>query len=339
VKAVEENGMIDLMKQLVSSDSPSGHEKTVRDFIRKVVTPYADEVRVDKLGNLLVRKGEKTKNGLRVMIAAHMDEIGLIATHITDSGFVRVSNLGGVHGAYALGQRVRFLNGVQGVIGHEFEGFSGEKITLDKLFVDVGATSVEDCPVQIGDAAVFEGRFEEIAGRWTGKALDNRVSVAVLIETLRILGKSPHELWFVFTAMEEGGRKGAGPAAFAIDPDIGIALDVLTAGDTPKGYESPVELGKGPVLKMMDARLIADPALMQAVDAAAKKIGLSMQRAVLKRGATDASMIQITREGIPSANLGIPARYIHSPVEMVDARDVEKTVSLMLSLLENPIQL
>ena len=339
MKAVEENGMIDLMKQLVACNSPSGHEKAVRDFIRKKVAPFADEVRVDRLGNLLVRKGERTKNGLRVMIAAHMDEIGLVATHITEGGFVRVSNLGGVHGAYALGQRVRFMNGTQGVIGHEFEGFTSEKISLDKLFVDVGATSMEDCPVQIGDAAVFDGRFQELNGRWTGKALDDRVSVAVLIETLRILGKSPHELWFVFTAMEEGGRKGAGPAAFGIDPDIGIALDVLTAGDTPKGYQSPVVLGKGPVLKMMDARLIADPALMQAVDAAAEKIGLSMQRAVLKRGATDGSMIQIVREGVPTANLGIPARYIHSPVELVDARDVEKTVSLLLQLLENPIQL
>ena len=339
MKAVEENGMIDVVKQLVACSSPSGHEKAVRDFIRETVTPYADEIKVDRLGNLLVRKGEKTKNGLRVMIAAHMDEIGLVATHIAEGGFVRVSNLGGVHGAYAVGQRVRFLNGTMGVIGHEFEGFTDEKISLDKLFVDVGATSAEDCPVQIGDAAVFDGHFQEIKGRWTGKALDDRVSVAVLIETMRILGKSPHELWFVFTAMEEGGRKGAGPAAFGIDPDIGIALDVITAGDTPKGYQSPVVLGKGPVLKMMDAQLIADPALMQAVESAAAKIRLSMQRAVLKRGATDGSKIQITREGVPTANLGIPARYIHSPVELVDARDVEKTVSLLLQLLENPIKL
>jgi tetrahedral aminopeptidase len=331
--------MIDLLKNLIACDSPPGQEKNVRDLVRETVAPFADEIRVDGLGNLLIRKGEKAKNGLRVMLAAHMDEIGLVATHIAEGGFVRVSNMGGVHGAYAVGQRVRFLNGTQGVIGHEFEGFSGEKISLDKLFVDVGATSVEDCPVQVGDAAVFEGRFQEFGERWTGKALDDRVSVAVLVETLRCLGKSPHELWFVFTTMEEGGRKGAGPAAFGIDPDIGIALDVLTAGDTPKGYQSPVELGKGPALKMMDARLISDPALMQAVDHAATKIGLSMQRAVLKRGATDGSMIQIARDGIPTANLGIPCRYIHSPVEMVDARDVEKTVSLMLQLLENPIKL
>ena len=331
--------MIDILEKLLSCDSPPGYEKTVRDFIRETVSPFADEVRVDGLGNLLVRKGEKAKNGMRVMIAAHMDEIGLVATHIAEGGFVRVSNMGGVHGAYAVGQRVRFLNGAHGVIGHEFEGFAGEKISLDKLFVDVGASSVDDCPVQVGDAAVFEGRFEELGGRWTSKALDDRVSVAVLIETLRLLGKSPHELWFVFTVMEEGGRKGAGPAAFGVDPDIAIALDVLTAGDTPKGYQSPVELGKGPVLKMMDARLIADPALMKAVEKAAAKIRLSMQRAVLKRGATDGSMIQVARDGIPTANLGIPARYIHSPVEMVDARDVEKTVSLMLELLENPIQL
>jgi len=331
--------MIDLIQHLVALDGPPGHEKKVRDFIRETVKPFADEVRVDGLGNLLVRKGKKSEKGLRVMLAAHMDEIGLIVTHVAEGGFARVSNMGGVHGGYAVGQRVRFLNGAQGVIGHEFEGFAGHRITLDKLFVDVGATSVKDCPVQVGDAAVFDGRFEAIKGRWTGKALDDRVSVAALIETLRCLGNSPHELWFVFTVMEEGGRKGAGPAAFGIDPDVAVALDVLTAGDSPKGYQSPVELGKGPALKMMDARLISDPALMRALEGAAKKIRLSVQRAVLKRGATDGSMIQIARDGIPTANLGIPCRYIHSPVEMVDGRDVEKTVSLLLQFLENPIQL
>jgi len=331
--------MIDVMKTLAACDGPPGHESAVRDVLRGIVEPFADEIKVDRLGNLLVRKGEKAKNGLRVMLAAHMDEIGLVVTHIAEGGFVRVSNMGGVHGAYAVGQRVRFLNGVQGVIGHEFEGFASDKITLDKLFVDVGATSVEDCPVQVGDAAVFDGRFEELEGRWTGKAMDNRVSAAALVETLRCLGKTPHELWFTFTVMEEGGRKGAGPAAFGLDPDIAIALDVITAGDTPRGYRVAVELGKGPVLKMMDAGMIADAALMQAIERSASKIGLSMQRGVIKRGATDGSKIQIARDGIPTANLAIPARYIHSPVEMVDARDVEKTVSLMLQVLENPIKL
>lgn len=331
--------MIDLVKQLVACDGPSGHERVVRDMVRQMAAPYADELRVDRLGNLIVRKGKKAANGLRVMLSAHLDEIGLIATHVDEHGFVRVSNLGVVHAPYCLGQRIRFLNGVQGVVGHEIEGFTGEKITLDKLFVDVGATSPEDCPVQVGDAAVFQGSFQEVDGRWTGKALDDRVCVALLLETLRQLKDSPHEVYFVFTVLEEVGRKGARAAAYGIDPDVGIALDATATGDTPKGRKMAVALGNGPAIKVKDAGIIAYPGLVQAMEAAAAQLNLPVQREILMRGATDASMIQTARAGVPSGGISIPMRYVHSPVEMVDAQDVHQAMTLLLHILENSIQL
>ena len=331
--------MIDLVKQLVACDGPSGHERVVRDMVRQMAAPYADELRVDRLGNLIVRKGKKAANGLRVMLSAHLDEIGLIATHVDEHRFVRVSNLGVVHAPYCLGQRIRFLNGVQGVVGHEIEGFTGEKITLDKLFVDVGAASPEDCPVQVGDAAVFQGSFQEVDGRWTGKALDDRVCVALLLETLRQLKDSPHEVYFVFTVLEEVGRKGARAAAYGIDPDVGIALDATATGDTPKGRKMAVALGNGPAIKVKDAGIIAYPGLVQAMEAAAAQLNLPVQREILMRGATDASMIQTARAGVPSGGISIPMRYVHSPVEMVDAQDVHQAMTLLLHILENSIQL
>lgn len=331
--------MIDLVKQLVACDSPSGHERTVRDLVKQLATPYADELHVDGLGNLIVRKGKKTSNGLRVMLSAHLDEIGLIASHVDENGFVRVSNLGVVHAPYCLGQRVRFLNGVPGVIGHEIEGFSSESLTLDKLFVDVGASSPQDCPVQVGDVAVFQRTFQEINGRWTGKALDNRVSVAILLEALRRLGGSPHEIYFVFSVLEEVGRKGAGPAAFGIDPDVALAVDVTATGDTPKGRRMAVTLGKGPAVKVKDAGIIAAPSVVAWITAAAGQLGIPLQREILMKGATDASMIQLARAGVPSGGISIPARYIHSPVEMVAEQDVQQALALLIQLLENPVQL
>lgn len=331
--------MIELLKQLVDCDGPSGSERAVRDVVRGIVAPYADSVQVDGLGNLIVRKGKKSTAGLRVMLSAHLDEIGLIASHVDEKGFVRVSNLGAVYPELALGQRVRFLNGVQGVVGHEIEGFKSEKITLDKVFVDVGATSSEDCPVQMGDVAVFQGSFAERGNRWTGKALDNRVGVALLLEVMRQLQTSPHEIVAVFTVLEEVGRKGARAAAFGVDPDVGIALDVTATGDTPKGRKMAVALGKGPAIKVKDAGLIAHPGLVQALASAAAQLNLPVQREVLMGGATDASMIQMARGGVPSGGISIPARYIHSPVEMVDAEDVRQALTLLLHLLERPIQL
>src|SRR5574340_822012 len=218
--------MKSLIKTLVEAVGPSGYEGAVRDLVKAEVAGLADEMRVDALGNLIVRKGIKQPDGLRVMLSAHMDEIGLIATHIDENGFIRFTTVGAVSPNNLSGSRVRFLNGVSGVIGGERRENPGSAPSFEKLFIDVGATGREDCPVKVGDMLVFERPMLDLGNRLVAKAMDNRISVAVLIDVLRKLKKSPHELNFVFTTQEEVGVRGVTTAAYGVDPDLGIAVDV-----------------------------------------------------------------------------------------------------------------
>ena len=335
--------MIELLRQLTETFGPSGHEGNVREIVRKEVESLADEIRVDPLGNLIVRKkpskpGEETR---KVMIAAHMDEIGLIVSHVDKNGFVRFSSIGGVFRRYVLGGRVRFLNGTQGVIGYDKLDNINELPTLDKVYIDVGATSAKDCPVRVGDVAAFERPLMEMGRRLVAKSMDNRVGVLVAIETLRALkGKSTsHDLYFVFTTQEEVGTRGAGPSAYGIDPDVGIAVDVTPTGDTPNALRMVMALGKGPCVKFQDVGSISDPRVVQWMISTAEKNKIPYQREVLLVGGTDAKAIQLVRAGVPSGSLSVPVRYVHSPSEMVDSEDVQNTIKLLTAILRTPIRL
>jgi endoglucanase len=303
----------------------------------------ADEVRVDNLGNLILRKGEKGPDGLRIMLAAHIDEIGLIATHIDDRGFARFLPVGGVRPAACLGSRVRFLNGAAGVIGVERLSDLSKVPSFEQLFIDLGASSRKECPVRVGDVAVFERPFQEVGNRLVAKALDDRIGVAVLVETLRQLQaqKTPrlHEIYFVFSVQEEVGVRGATTAAFGIDPDLGLAVDITGTGDTPKGLKMEVSLGKGPAIKVRDMGLLADPRLVRRLVETAEKAGLPYQLEILERGGTDAQAIQLTRAGVPAGCISIPGRYIHTPSEMVDFDDAQNAVRLLVEFLSKPVVL
>lgn len=322
-----------LIEKLITTPGPSGYEGGIRDVIRAEVEPYADEMRVDALGNLIVRKG---RGGLRFMLAAHMDEIGIIATHVDENGFVRFTNIGGVPPRYCPAGRVRFLDGTPGVIGLEDIGAT-EVPPLSKMFIDVGATSKNDCPIKVGDVAAFDRPFSQVGSRLVSKAMDDRISVAVMIEALRQLAHTPHELYFVFTAQEEVGVRGAATAAYALDPHLGLALDVTRTGDTPKGITMAVSLGKGPAIKVKDAGMIVDPQVVDWMVTTAQRAALPFQLEVLEHGGTDARSIQLTRAGVPAGCLSIPCRYIHSPSEMVDLGDVENAVKLLLELVSSPV--
>ena len=331
--------MKELIKNLVETPAPSGYETAVRDLIRREIEPLADEITVDALGNLIARKGSRRDNGLRIMLAAHMDEIGLIATHVDENGFIRFTRVGGVYARNLIGGRVRFLDGTLGVIGGE-QMDSTEKVhPFDKLFIDVGATSREDCPVKVGDIAVFDRPFIDLGTRMVAKAMDDRIAIAVLIEVMRRLNATPHEIFFVFTSQEEVGPRGAATAAYRIDPDLGIAVDVTSTGDTPKAHRMEVSLGKGPAIKVRDAGMFADPRIVRWLADSAERLGLDYQLEILDGGTTDARAIQLTRAGVPAGCVSIPCRYVHSPSEMVDNRDVEGTVQLITEILCNPIEL
>jgi len=330
-----------LLKQLTETFGPSGYEENVRELVRAEVKPFADEIKVDALGNLIVRKkpAKVSKDTKKVMVAAHMDEIGLMVSHVDDNGFVRFTPIGGVFARYISGGRVRFLNGVQGVLGFDDLTSLNEVPTLDKVYIDVGATSKKDCPVKVGDVAAFERQFTELGNRLVAKSMDDRAGVLVAIETLRALKSTPYDVYFVFPTQEEVGVRGAATSAFGVDPDIGIALDVTPTGDTPSSLKMEMSLGHGPCIKVKDVGAISDPRIVQWMVRTAEKHKIPYQREVLLRGGTDARAIQLTRAGVPVGAISIPVRYVHSPSEMVDYTDVQNSVKLLTALLRTPIDL
>jgi putative aminopeptidase FrvX len=330
-----------LLKQLTETFGPSGYEDHIRHLVRAEVEPLADEVRVDALGNLIARKKptRTSKDTKKIMIAAHMDEIGLMVSHIDEKGFVRFSPLGGVFGKYIHGGRVRFLNGVQGIIGYDRFDKTNELPSLDKVFIDVGATSQKDCPVKVGDVAAFDRPFIEMGNRLVAKSMDDRVGVLVAIESLRALKSTPHDVYFVFTTQEEVGVRGATTSAYGIDPDLGIALDVTPAADTPDAAKMEMALGKGPCIKIKDSGALSDPRVVQWMIRTAEKSKIPYQREVLLFGGTDARAIQSARSGVPAGCLSVATRYVHSPSEMVDYTDIQNTIKLLTALLRAPIDL
>jgi putative aminopeptidase FrvX len=326
-----------LIQKLTETFSPSGYESAIREVIRGEVEALADEVRVDALGNLIVRKGVKGKNGKRIMLAAHMDEIGLIATHIDANGFIRFTNIGGVLPHTMLGGRVHFANGTRGVISAENYWHTEKYSGLRDCYIDVGATNAGDCPVKVGDVAAFERPFLDLGRRLVAKSMDDRIGCAVAIETFRTIKTSPHELYFVFTTQEEVGTRGATTSAFGIDPDLGLSLDVTLTGDTPKSMPMAVSLGKGPAVKVKDAGMLSDPRIVEWMCSTAEKKRIPYQREVLVGGTTDARAIQMARAGVPAGCLSIPSRYTHTPSEMVDYEDVQNSVKLLAALLSGPV--
>ncbi|MBN2146995.1 MAG: M42 family metallopeptidase [Anaerolineales bacterium] len=325
-----------LIQKLVETFGPSGYESPIREVIRAEVAAHADEIQVDPLGNLIVRKGKQ--GGRKIMLAAHMDEIGVMVTHIDENGFVRFTGIGGVSTRTCYSGRVRFLNGAQGVIGVDRLDDLTRLPSMDQLFIDLGHTSQKDCPVHTGDIAVFERPFADLGDRLVSKAMDDRVGVATLIEVLRQLPETPHQFFFVFSVQEEVGVRGATTAAFSLDPDLGLAVDVTATGDTPKARKMDVSLGKGPAIKVRDAGMLADPRVVDWMARTAEKARIPYQLEVLEGGSTDARAIQLTRAGVPAGCLSIPCRYIHSPSEMVDYKDVQNAVGLLLELLKQPLE-
>jgi len=327
-----------LLQKLTQTPGPSGFEHEIRKVIREEISPLAKSIEVDAMGNLIARVGQKTKGGLRVMIAAHMDEIGVIVSHVQKNGFVRFSNLGSYFPRYLSGGRVRFLNGVRGVINNDRPEDLSKIPGMEKFLIDVGATSDKDCPVKIGDAGVFDREFLDMGKRAASKAMDDRVACAILIETMRKIKTTPNELIFVFSSQEEVASRGAQTAAYALEADLGIALDVTPTGDII-GVKMQTHLGDGPTIKVRDVGMISDPQVVTWMVTAAKKLKIKYQMEVLEVGTTDARTMQLARGGMLAGAISIPCRFVHSPSEVVDMDDVEQTVQLLTTLLSEPIKL
>jgi endoglucanase len=326
----------ELIRKLVESFGPAGFEDEVRTIIRAEIKDLADEIRVGQLGDLIAIKRGDGK-GKKIMLVAHMDEIGLMVTHVDQRGYARVAPLGGVFPLYSVGARVRFADGRLGVLEVDRREDTSKAPTLDQIYIDVGATSKDDRPVNVGDVACFHQGLETVGDRLIAKSLDDRIGCAILIETLCRLKRTPHEVYFVFSVQEETTSVGARTTAYSIDPDIAIAVDVTGTGDTPRALPMAVELGKGPAIKVRDAAMIADPRVKNWMIQHAKAAKIPYQLEIFRLGTTDAQVVQAVRAGVPSGGVLVPARYVHSQAEMVDLDDVENAVKLLLELLKKPI--
>lgn len=329
--------MKELIKRLTEAYGPSGNEEQIREIIRGEVEAYADELRVDTLGNLIaLRKGNG--QGKKVMLAAHMDEIGLIISYVDEKGFLRFQPIGGIDAMTLVGGRVQFADGTQGVIAPERRRAFNETPELAKLYIDVGATSREEVQARLGEAVGFVRPFADLGKRAMAKAMDDRIGCAVLVEVLRRLGDIAHDVYFVFSVQEEVGLRGAQTSAYALDPDLGIALDVTAAADTPEAAKLAMTLGDGPCIKVMDSGMLSHPGLNECLIESAEAQDIPYQLEVLVGGTTDAAAMQLVRSGVPSTCVSIACRNVHTQSEMVDMDDVENAAELLLAFLATPIE-
>ena len=263
--------MRETLKRVLNAYGPAGRESKVVEVIKEIVAPYVDTMEVDAMGDLICTK-KGSGEGKRVMLAAHMDQIGFVVSGIEETGFLRVFNVGGIRMTNSLNRHVVFGNGVHGVISNEQEGFNVAENSMRPLFIDIGAKdrAEAETKVRLGDMAVYvPDAFELGDDLMASPAMDNRVGCAVQIETMKLLKDSPNEVVAVFTVQEEVGLRGATAAAYSVNPDIGIAMDVTIAGDTPKGSKIEVACGKGPCVKILDNSVICSPKGVAAMEDAA----------------------------------------------------------------------
>jgi putative aminopeptidase FrvX len=327
-----------ILRELSDAFGVSGNEDDVRAVVVKAVRDHVDEIRIDAMGNLLTVKRGTGRDPLRVMLAAHMDEVGLMVVGHDKKGLLAVRAVGGIDPRLLPGTLLTVgPDRIPGVIGikpiHLVESDEMDKVSkIDDLAVDVGAQSKREAKklASLGTYATFATRFRELGPTAAGKAFDDRAGCAVLVELLQG-NRFEFDLHAVFTVQEEVGLRGARVAAFAIDPHCAFALEGTIADDIPKKKDiSPTtELGNGPAITVMDRSFIADRRLVRLLVDTAQELDIPYQIKQPGVGGTDAGAIHLAREGVPSATVAVPSRYIHSPVALLSLEDFANTVRLM----------
>lgn len=335
---------MELLKKLCETPGIASREDPIRGVIHDELKPLVTELRVDALGNLIAyRQGQ---GGPRVMIAAHMDQIGFMARHIDENGFIRLQPVGGFDPRTLVAQRVR-VHGQEELTGvlmpatkptHLLdESERGKALQLDDLFVDVGLSGERTKElVPLGTPITFDRTCNDLGDVMVSPAMDDRVSVYIMIEAIRGLGEHNAEVYAVASSQEEVGLRGATVAAFGVEPDIGLALDGTLAVDIPGSTEADrvSKLGDGTAIKIMDSSLICDPRLVAHCRNICDKNDIKYQMEILPRGGTDGGAIQRTRDGVPAITISTPTRYVHTVNEMVHKQDVAATVDLVRHFIE-----
>ncbi len=331
--------MKELIRDLTAITAPSSYEEPVADYIEKYLKKHNKELKLkrDVLGNLIARRPGK---GKKIMLAAHMDEIGFIVKHIDKNGFLRFAMVGGIFPHNIVNSHVTFVNGTEGIIGIEEKNYNYKDILpLSKLFIDIGAKTKAEAEkkVQIGSLAGVKHNFVDMGSRISTKALDDRIGCTLLMELAKNKIKGDNDIYFVFTSQEEVGTRGAKTSAYAIDPDLAIAVDVTDTGDTPETNVMEVYLGKGPTIKIKDSGILVRKKVIDYMTDIAEKNKIPYQYEILEFGGTDAGPIHMTKSGVLSGVLSIPTRYIHSKAEMIDMSDYENGIKLLRAVLEDDI--
>jgi len=322
--------MFELIKKLAGISGVSGDESRIADAIEAYARPYADEIKRDTLGNLIVhKKGE----GKRIMFCAHMDTIGIIATYVEKEGYVRFSPVGGIS-PYTLADRaVVFSNGVHGVITKE-DSVKFKDLKMSDLYVDVG-----DSRVSVGDTATFYGETVMLDNdKICSPYLDNRACCAIMLRALENLKDIKNDCYFVFTSQEEVGLRGAYTSTYEVEPEFVYAVDVTLTGDVIKPeYKSDLKLGGGAGIKIMDDSVIASKRAVDLAVECAKERGILTQLDIITGGGTDAGAAQSVKGGAYTGGISLPVRYIHTPVETANFKDADECVRLICAICQKEL--
>lgn len=337
---------MDLLKELCETPGIPGFEARLRTIVRRELEPVVDDMQVDALGNLHCVK--RNSGAPKLMIAAHMDEIGFVVSHIDEKeGWLRLVGLGGHDPRNMVAQHVTVSTPNGDLIGVLYPGIKpphiqseaerGTKPQLSDFFIDLGLPAAEvKEQVPIGSPVTLLREFREIGGCVSGKALDDRVAVYVMIRAMQRAASFGFETYAVATVQEEVGLRGATTSAFGIEPDVGIAIDITLAADIPgvPTHQRVTQLGGGTAIKLLDSSAISHPKLVAELQALADRRGIAWQPEILPRGGTDAGAMQRIRAGVPVCTISIPTRYVHSSVEMASREDIEASVALMTAFIE-----
>ncbi len=326
------------IKELCLCPSISGREGTIRELLENKIRPFADTVETDALGNLIATK-RGNRAGARIMLCAHMDEIGFLVTFIEDDGWVRVAPVGGIRATAVFGSIVVSEKGARGVLVAE-DGIKPADLALDKMYIDLGVKNRREAErkVAIGDFFVCRPETVRLGGnRIAGRPLDDRVGCAVLLDIAENLsdGDFAGEVAYVFSVQEEVGCRGAKPAAFGLAPDYALCFDVTGTGDVPGAKAMACKLGGGAAVKIKDSSVICHAELVETLCTLAAEKKIPYQREILLYGGTDTSSMQLAGGGTRAGALSIPTRYIHSGVETCDLADVKACAALATAFVKS----
>ena len=324
-----------LLKELTQALGVSGYEKEVREIIKAEVKDYADKITVDAMGNLIVYKKGTAKDKKKIMVSAHMDEIGIQVTKIEDNGQIKFKTLGFLWTSTTYMSRVRFRNGIIGIVNSTIK-LEDVKNDFNKMYVDIGVKSKEEAMkyLKLGDVAGYIGEYTELKGGMVAaKAIDDRAGCYIMLEAMKKMDEPQNDIYFVFSVQEELGCRGAKTAAERINPDLGIAIDITPAHDYPCDLEGSNALGGGAAIKVSDPSVVCDEYLVEEMVKCCSEHDIKFQYDLMDKGGTEASSINQSNFGVRASGISVATRYPHGPNSMVSIADVEAAIELLCKYL------